>query len=180
MKELIKVIGPDGLTKTLDQWQKEYKISGTQIGKHFSYTEPRFNKDLKDYGQLVVNELLIRVLDNLREELGYPISLTSFNRNQAKQDELTRKGYKTATYSPHMVFMAADIPAKSKEEVHKIVLKLNTVSRNTLIHIRIGFKQYLEAGMTFVHVDVCPEYYAKGKPYHAHPHPVQWESEITW
>jgi hypothetical protein len=60
------------------------------------------------------------------------------------------------------------------------VKKIQEVASIVNIKVRIGYNQYLEAGQTFVHVDVCPEYYAPGKPWHALEHPAVWEKQITW
>lgn len=182
MTENVKVITRDGKEITLLQWQKIYGLpEGTgRIGKFFYLTEFRFKKDLEQFGELVVNELLIRLLDAVRQASSHPLFINSFNRSEAYQEELKERGFRTATVSPHVVKLAADIDTLSEDDTTALVKRIHEVAGIVKIKVRIGYKQYLEAGQTFVHVDVCPEYYAKGKPWHDRPHPDVWEKEITW
>lgn len=182
MTDKVKIVLRDGSSVSLDDWQKKYglHVGSDNIGKHFSLDEDRFKADIKLYGELVVNELLITVLDAFREEVGVPVTLNSFNRDIAHQLELKKKGFKAATTSPHVVKMAADIDTKSPEQTREWVKVLLEVGRKLGISIRVGYEQYLAAGQTFIHVDVCPEYYGKGKPFSKHQHPPVWESKITW
>lgn len=176
------VITKEGKEITLKEWQKMYQLpeNSTMIGRHFSTTERIFARDLKDYGTLVVNEQLMRVMDRFRDRIKKPVNVNAFNRNEAKQAELAAQGLRTATHSPHVVFMAVDIDTTSALETREFVRELDGVAKELGIKIRIGYEDYLKIGQTFVHVDVCPEYYAKGKPFNNHPHPVQWESPIKW
>ncbi|MGZ8535732.1 MAG: hypothetical protein ACXWV4_09360, partial [Flavitalea sp.] len=57
---------------------------------------------------------------------------------------------------------------------------LEETAKELGIKARFGFRQYLAKGDTFVHVDVCPEFYAKGKPLFKEQHPAVWENEIKW
>jgi len=169
---------------TLQEWQNKYGLpSGSaQISKHFSYTEPKFMQDLNDYGKLVVCEPLMVVLDRYRELIDEPVHINSFNRDSAKQQQLIKDGFKAAKYSPHEVKMAADCDTLNEEGTYIRVAKMRQAGRDTLIPIRIGFKQYLAEvpQKTFIHVDVCPVYFAVGKPRHNEDHPVQWENRIEW
>jgi hypothetical protein len=181
MNDKVIVIRKNGETITLKQWQFLYSLDDPKkIGRHFSLTEGRFEKDLVLYGQLVVNELLIRVLDTFRDAVECPVTINSFNRNQERQDELKKEGLKAAKYSPHVVKLAADIDTKTVKQTREWVKYLKQVADILGIKIRIGFEQYLKAGQTFIHVDVCPEYYAPGKPWHNESHPRVWEKPITW
>lgn len=178
----VVVITKAGTEITLKEWQKIYQLpeNSTMFGKHFSTTERIFSRDIKDYGKLVVNELLIRVLDRFRSRIKKPIVINSFNRDDRRQDQLTQQGLRTAKYSPHVVFMAADIDTASALDTREYIRELDGVSKELGIQIRLGYDDYLKNGQTFVHLDVCPEYYAKGKPYHGMPHPIQWETSIRW
>lgn len=176
----VKVITRAGTEITLPEWQAQYNIANEQIGRNFSLTESRFKTDLALYGELVVNELLIRILDSFRESVGMPVTINSFNRSQEKQDELTAEGFKTAKVSPHVAKMAADIDTKTVEQTREWAKRLKVVGKLLGIKVRVGSEQYIKAGQTFVHVDVCAEYYALGKPFHGTPHPIQWEREISW
>ena len=180
---MVKVVTRSGTEISLQEWQQMYglEVGGNQIGRHFSYvTDPKLAQDLRDYGILVVNELLIRVLDAFREALGTSVIINSFNRSPEKQEKLTKAGYRTAQQSPHVVFMAADINTSNADETKAWVKILQSVARNLGIKIRIGYEDYLKAGQHFIHVDVCPEFYAKGKPFYSQTHPVAWELAITW
>lgn len=167
---------------SLAEWQHLYGLEegSDQIGKFFRATERKFAEDIQNYGELIVNEQLMRVLDHFRATLKAPVTINSFNRDENKQKALKEAGAKAATYSPHVVKMAADIDTKSAEETRSRVRILQRCASELNIKVRIGYEQYLKAGSTFIHVDVCPEYYAPGKPFHAHPHPAVWEKQITW
>jgi hypothetical protein len=182
MIEKVKVVLKNGNAVTLPEWQKFYQlpIYSNQIGRHFSLSEARFQNDLALYGELIVNEQLITVLDYFREAVNTPITINSFNRTDVHQKELKERGFKTALYSPHVMKMAADIDTKSNEQTETWVQILKKISDKSGIKIRIGYKQYQAAGQTFIHVDVCPEYYATDKPYNKQFHPTAWEQVITW
>lgn len=178
----VVVIGSKGNILSLSEWQAAYglQVNSDQVGKYFSLRDPKLAKDLKDYKKLVVNELLIKVLDEFRKTVGVPVTINSFNRNEAKQEQLRKAGERAAKYSPHVVFMAADIDTVSYEQSRAWAKIIREVSKRLGIKIRIGVEQYISAKQTFIHVDVCPEFYAKGKPYNTHFHPLEWESPLTW
>jgi hypothetical protein len=182
MVDKVKVILKDGRTVRLSDWQMMYGLApySNNIGRFFSLSEDRFKNDLTAYGELIVSELLIRVLDAYREAVGYPVTINSFNRSEEHQKDLKTRGFKAATHSPHVVKLAADIETKTEKETREGVKILKQVSDILKIKIRIGFEQYLKAGQTFIHVDVCPEYYSKGKPFCHEPHPAPWERPTTW
>lgn len=181
MTDKVKVITREGKEITLQEWQKIYGLpEGNRIGKFFYLSELRFKRDIELYGELVVNELLIRLLDAVRQASSHPLIINSFNRSEEHQKELKAQGFKAATTSPHVVKLAADIDTLSENETNALVKRILEVADIVKIKIRVGYKQYLKAGQTFVHVDVCPEYYAKGKPWHDQDHPDVWEKEITW
>jgi hypothetical protein len=191
LKKVI-VLTRKGAYITLPEWQKLYglPVGSEKISKYFSLSEYRFKKDIEQFGQLVVNELLMRVLDRYRERKKAPVNINSFNRDQAKQDELKKEGYRTAITSPHVVKMAVDIDtpgiedagswAKAQEINHQQVKLVKQAADELDIKIRIGNKQYLNEGQTFIHIDVCPEFYAPGMPFHGSNHPFVWERTITW
>lgn len=199
----IKVILRDGSETSLLNWQKIYGLTenSRMIGRYFSLNESRFKKDLADYGELIVSELLMRVLDAYREKLGQPVTINSFNRNELKQINLKTQGLRAATHSPHVMKLAADIdtpgiielqshtaPLESPTDLWKKAMQINRervkileqVSDDLGIHTRIGNEDYLKQKQTFIHVDVCPEYYAKGKPWNHKFHPIAWEKSINW
>jgi len=170
------IITKDGELIPLNQWQNLYglAVDTAFIGKYFKIGET----SIKDGGK--VSELVIRVLDRYREIKGVPVKVNSLDRSEAKQKELIQQGYRAATFSPHVYNMAADIDTVSKVDTINSVPILRQAAKELGIKIRIGFQQYMKDGSTFIHFDVCPEYYATGKPFNYKPHPKPWESEIVW
>lgn len=144
----VVVITKSGHEMTLKEWQKYYQLpeNSTMIGRHFSTTERIFARDLQDYGKLVVNEQLMRVMDRFRDKIKKPVIVNAFNRNEAKQAALTAQGLRTATHSPHVVFMAVDIDTTSALETREFVRELENVSKELGIKIRIGYDDYLKHG----------------------------------
>jgi hypothetical protein len=202
MTDKVIVILRDGSECSLFDWQKYYGLTpySNAIGKHFSLNEARFQKDIQLFGKLVVNELLMRVLDRYREKVNQSVNLNSFNRNAAYQERLTAQGLRTAEFSPHEVFMAGDAdtpgarelkklrPYAAEDELWQLAVKVNRdhariareAGTDLGLKVRIGNEEYLRANQTFIHIDVCPEYYAPGKPFHTKPHPKQWELDLSW
>jgi hypothetical protein len=190
-RKKVIVINREGKAISLDDWQKIYglPVGSTKIGKYFDLTEARFVKDLALYGEIIVNELLIRVLDQFREDVNRSINLNAFNRDQKHQNELTAQGFRTATYSPHVVKkdgfgitggFGADVDTASDEQTNKEVVILAKSAKKLGIKIRIGWQEYKQQKQTFIHVDVGPEYYASGKPWNKVFHPKAWELEARW
>lgn len=179
---MVIVTTKEGLEISLKDWQKKYGLpeNSTKIGKFFSTTERKFQQDIKDYGTLRVNELLMRFMDRLREKWKKPLIVNSFNRSPEKQAQLQADGYRAANYSPHMVYMAVDLDTTSALESRMLANMGEGVAKELGLKVRIGVEDYIKAGQTFVHFDVCPEFYAKGKPFHGQTHPIQWEAAIRW
>lgn len=186
------VIDKEGKVISLDDWQKQYglTVGSTKFGKHFDLTEARFVKDMELYGEIIINEQLVRVLDQFREDVNRPITINSFNRNQEKQNELAKEGYRTASFSPHVVrksqthgitgAFAADIDTDSDEQTDREVIILSQSAKKLGLKIRIGWQEYKQKKQTFIHVDVGPEYYAPGKPWNKVVHPLAWQNEARW
>ncbi len=176
------ILKPDGSLQPLFEWQAEngYEIASARIAKHFWYSEPRFLQDIQDYGKLVVCELLMKVVDRYRDLKAAPVRVNSFNRNRAKQKALQRAGFKAAAVSPHEYFLAIDVDTDSEHETRLNAAMVREAAKQVGVKVRIGFEQYLQNNQTFIHIDVCPMYFAAGKPYHSQKHPAQWENEISW
>jgi hypothetical protein len=197
---MVKIILRDGSETTLGTWQGMYglEVGSDKIGNYFSIKEQKFAQNLREHGYLVVNELLIRVMDLAREKDKKSWTINAFNRSDKDQVRLQNDpNYAAAKYSPHVVNMAADIgcsvfdienkknvlnPIRSKLEVFNKVELLQEAAKELGIKVRVGYREYLllKNPMYFVHVDVCPEFFVKGKPFHSRPHPVQWENVVTW
>ena len=182
---------------TLDAWQQKYglPVGSDQIGKHFSLKESRFRRDIEEFGKLIVCEPLMIVADKARELWGRPISFSSFNRTEKKQAELREDPdtrHLRAETSPHVVKMAADVNLATRADVMAFVPQLRLAADQVHVMIRIGYKEYLKQSeieekatgkkdaWTFVHFDVCPEYFRKGRILHSDPHPIPWEFECVW
>ena len=181
---------------TAEKGELQPHPTAPKLGKFFSANERKFQDDLRRYGSLIVCEELIQVLDSFREEVGEVVTVTSFNRDDKKQAELNdNPAYKAATYSPHVVKLAADITTASlialatEPRLRKVLITIMTnyyvptlkrVAKELGIRIRIGYKQYLDNGQQFIHLDVCPEYFGKGHIWYDRPHPSPWGQEITW
>ncbi len=192
----VKVLIASGALIDLEDWQKQYGIpvGSDFIGKYFSLEEPRFKQDLFEFGVLIVNAPLMVVMDRIRQLYG-PLTISSYNRTEAYQKKLLEepdtKGLRAET-SPHVAKMAADLDVKTMKDVLNLVPLARQASKDTGIPIRIGHQAYFRKSIeveetkgikdtwTFVHIDVCPLFYAKGMPFHEQPHPVPWELQIEW
>lgn len=202
MMDKVKVMTRDGSMISLEAWQLLYDLEpgSAQIGKYFRLNEGKFMRDLVDYGELIVNELLMRVMDAFREAVKHPAKVNAFNRDEKKQAQLINGGFRAASTSPHVVKLASDIDTPGVDDLRELhptwgpkrlwdaCVRINYSEASTMrqvanlenIKVRIGHKQYLQDGNTFIHLDVCPEYYAPGRPFHHHPHPEVWEKQINW
>lgn len=229
----VKVLIASGALIDLEDWQKQYglPVGSDFIGKYFSLTESRFQKDINLFGVLIVNAPLMVVMDKVRELYGKPIIISSYNRSEEKQQSLIKEeeeekqrmaprkieleslietendqrllsAYKEelavinsrlrAETSPHVAKMAADLDVKTRQDVLNLVPVVRRAIVETGIPVRIGHKLYLAKSIevektqgkkdtwTFVHIDVCPLFYAKGMPFHEQPHPAPWEYQIEW
>lgn len=208
MKDKVKILSLSGDIISLAEWQQKYGLSvgSDRIGKFFSLSESRFQRDLAEFGELVVCEPHMIVSDRFREKFG-PYSFSSYNRVAWKQEELRKKEEKeneqlppearfeilAKTTSPHEVKMAGDADMKTRADVKRGVILLREAADEVNVVIRIGWKEYIKKSeaiekafpdrkeeFTFIHFDTCPEFFAKGKPFHGQPHPPAWEYKIEW
>lgn len=172
----MNIINKDGRVMDLAEWQELYNLpKGSQyIGAFFAIGEHSI------YDDGTVAAPLIMLLDKYRELKGKPVSLNSLHRTQKQQDGLRAAGYRAAATSPHVRGMAGDVDTMSEKDTYDSASLLTKAAKLLGIKIRLGYHSYLADGNTFVHVDVCPEYYAKGKPYFSDEHPKQWENPIVW
>ena len=146
-----------------------------KITENFSASEARFQKDIAAYGECTVSVLLFTVLQRYRGLKGEPVDLNALNRDRKKQEQLIRDGFRAAKISPHEFFLAADVDTKDAADTLASVPLMRLAAKETGIKVRIGWQDYLKAGQSFIHVDVCPEYFGKGKVWNHVSHPVQWE-----
>lgn len=179
---MIKILTLSGDYISLAEWQQQYGlvVGSENIGKYFKYTEGKFAQDLSEYGELIVCEPLMHLMDEVRELSKRPFKVNSFNRNEAKQNELKASGFRAATTSPHVVKMACDMDTTSKEDTLAMVPIVKQAAKNKNLKVRIGYKEYLAAGQSFIHMDVCPEYYGSGGAFASLPNPAAWRNVIEW
>lgn len=152
----------------------------TQITKNFSTTEKRIQEDINLYGECNICVPLFDVLQRYRELKGKPVNINSLNRDRKKQESLIKQGFRAAKISPHEYFLAADVDTESVSETLLNVPLMRQAAKELGIKVRIGWQDYIKAGQSFIHVDVCPEYFGKGKIWNHVSHPVQWESQNEW
>lgn len=177
--ENVMVLTTQGNYISLEEWQERYELPSEKIGKFFSLREQRFQDDLELYGNLVVCEPLMRVLDALRADVGHALHINSFNRDQAKQNRLKAQGFRAATHSPHVVKMGADVDTFTVEQTRALARRAIEVAKKLGIVIRVGSEEYIKKGQTFIHIDVCPMYFRPGKPFNNVSHPAAWEKEYS-
>ena len=103
--------------------------------------------DLKGSGSNM-NYTFLEKLDQARGLAGIPFKITSGFRTEAYQDDLTRRGYKTAKKgtSPHLKGLAADISVKDSRQRYIVINSLLLAG-----FTRIGIAD------TFIHVDLDTE-----------------------
>ena len=92
-----------------------------------------------------MNYTFLEKLDQARGLAGIPFKITSGFRTEAYQNDLTRRGYKTAKKgtSPHLKGLAADISVKDSRQRYIVINSLLLAG-----FTRIGIAD------TFIHVDL--------------------------
>lgn len=165
---------------TLEQWQKQYGLSGNQIGKYFSFMENKFRENIEDYGKLIVCEPLMIFMDTYRELKGARVIVNSFNRSPEKQASLLGQGFKTAKVSPHVAKMAVDLDTEDEADTKAQVVLVRQAAAQRNLRIRVGWMDYMAKGGSFIHVDVAPMYYDKHGVWHNEEHPPAWELQNEW
>jgi len=170
------IILEDGSKVSLDVWQQMYGLrrGSNEVGKYFKVGEPHFVFGME------VSSILIKLLDRVREIRKEPSIINSLGRNHAKQLELVKNGNRAASVSTHEFNIAADHDTKSNAESDQLVKVIEQAAKELKIKVRIGCEDYKKKGQTLVHVDVAPEYFAKGKPWHHIAHPEPFEREARW
>ena len=93
---------------------------------------------------------------------------------------LIQQGFRAAKVSPHEFFLAADVDTADAADTINSVPIMREAAKELGIKVRIGWQDYMKQGQSFIHVDVCPEYFGKGKVWNHVTHPVQWESVSEW
>ena len=120
--------------------------------KYFKYSE--FDSpDVIGSGKKYMNKEFLEMLDLCRERCGFPFRVTSGYRTQPWQDELTKRGYKTAKFrSAHQDGLAADIKITNNYQRALIVGNAMEICSDMSLPIRIGIAG--EGKGNFVHIDI--------------------------
>jgi len=169
--KMIQILSKNGKKLySLKEWQALYGVEENKVGRFFSTNE----KEFKDG---IASELLICFLDDVRELSQEPMIINSLWRSEVEQTNLK---VAKAKYSPHPKGMAGDIQCRSLAHVNIMVSYIRIVAKKLGIKVRLGYKSYLAKDQFFIHVDVCPNYYAKCMPFNELTHPKEWETELTW
>jgi len=169
------IILRNGQRISFQEWQKQNGLKDDRFSRYFSFSDRKLNR--RDFQ---LSELLFPIVDEFRKRVKKPVRINSAYRSQEEQDDLRKRGFRAAKYSPHVQGMALDIDTVSKAETYAHVRILEQISKELDIKIRIGFRKYLKDGNTFIHFDVCPEYFAQGKPFHHLKHSEAWERQARW
>jgi uncharacterized protein YcbK (DUF882 family) len=97
-----------------------------------------------------VFHLLFTRFEEIRKQWGKPLDITSGYRCPTYQRFLWNVGQSDSPLSVHIFGLALDINVKSKNEVNTLVNIVEGIDSE----LRIGYQQYLNAGKTFIHIDV--------------------------
>jgi hypothetical protein len=183
-----QIILRNGTLISLAEWQQQNNLPPDKAMPDFSVRELGLYK----VNALMAEQVLL-ILQETRNIRGKSTKINEGFRSPAEARSLhdryaamMRAGTLNARKnpaslnSPHSHGMAADIDETSPEKVRKLEADIRSAAARLNFSIRIGIRQYLGAGMTFVHFDVCPEFFAQGKPFYQRPHPAAWRNPITW
>ncbi len=183
-----QIILRDGSLITLAEWQRRNNLTGDRVMPNFTINELGLNKP-----GAVISELVLLILQGVRNRRGRSTKINEGFRSSAEAQALhnryaammkagTLKAAKNpaSLNSPHTHGMASDVDETTPAAVRQLEADIRAVAAELKISIRIGVRQYLGAGMTFVHFDVCPMYFGAGRPFHNRPHPAAWRNPITW
>ena len=161
---------------SLRKWQSMYGlvVGSADIGRYLTIGEPNVNNGLE------ISEIIIRFFDCLRTMWGNPLYVNSLDRTNKEQEQMKLTNPNAATTSPHVVKLAIDIDTINKQDTLDLLDCVDEIAQILGYQIRIGWKEYLKRGNTFIHIDVCPMYFSKGKVWHDKEHPRVWEKITEW
>jgi len=168
-----KVLLKNGDIVELSEWQKANGQKENWLSYRLAVNE------VADKRHLLVSEYLIEVFEKIRTLWGKPLIINSGYRTEAHQVKLVEDPrYKAAISSPHCRGYALDIDTKSKAETLEL---LDCIRSLDIDFIRIGWENYLNAGQTFIHIDIAPFYHGYGRVLFAEPVKPSWrESGKEW
>jgi uncharacterized protein YcbK (DUF882 family) len=173
-----QIILKDGSRITLSEYQRLNDLPAWAVADHFSVDEYHIGR----FQPFEYSELLLNLVEAFRVKIGKPVKVGAGYRTLEYQAQLQKNpNLIAAKTSPHTVGMAFDLDTATWTETKQYVALLKETANELGLKIRLGYAEYWnKKKQTFVHVDVCPEYYAAGQPYHSQPHPPQWERVIEW
>ena len=96
------------------------------------------------------NKVLFTAFELLRSQLGEARKITSGYRCPHYQARLHSAGKTSAPISEHNFGYALDVDGKDEDDVREMV----RILKGLPIKLRIGWKSYLEKGMTFIHMSI--------------------------
>lgn len=143
----------------LVDWQNMNHLPSSHLAPHIHL----LNDNVTDNGDIIMNELLINIFEEIREKVGKPIKINSGYRSEKKQAELIKQGYKAAEVSPHCQGWALDLDYGDTLDGRMLLACARNIRSVHNGYIRIGYKQYLDAGQSFIHIDIAPYCYEKLK-----------------
>ena len=163
MKQQILLINGEKIP--LKEWQKTHNLPYNKVSEHIYLTEVTNNHTIDS--KLILAETTISLFEKIRESLGNkPINIIRGFSTQKKQNSIIKKYNKTkrqglaANVSTHTYGYALDLDGESKKDIVTL--------RNTIVYVchkinfpyyRIGWKKYLDAGMTSLHFDTAPFFF---------------------
>jgi hypothetical protein len=153
-----KIILVSGEIVPLNVWQKTKGYSENQLSKFFSTKE----RTLKN-PDWILHESLFDILDELRKEVGKPIRINSGFRSVEHQEVLRKTNKGAVANSPHTWGLAIDVDTVSNGESDAYAKLILQIAKEKNIDVRVGWQQYKKFHETFVHFDVAPEMFGKGK-----------------
>ena len=111
---------------------------------------------------------LFKAFVDIRGKWGQSIPITDGYRCIERHKRLYKQGISTAWLSPHVLGLALDLDFKNQDDV----MKAAQIIKNCHSKLRLGYKQYLYKGQSFLHIDTA--YLVK--PYFI----PEWRESARW
>lgn len=177
------IIIENGKEINLTDWQEKNHLPENRVSKHLILGVDNLTCD----DELILTAEIIDAFERIRAIADAPLKINSGYRTERKQAELRRlyniKGQHIASnHSPHTLGLALDVDTKTTQESRWLMDICRQVRDDSVPYLRIGWKRYLEAGMTFIHIDVAPFYFGKDGVWKDRNHPPEsWKRlNVEW